>query len=57
MSCNCKIGGGPDGVCAFHRAAAAQAKKDKLNAARQQWMIEQIKRLAAELDISLDPLP
>jgi hypothetical protein len=57
MSCGCKIGGGPNGVCAFHKAESARRKKDVRDAAQQKWIIEQIKRIAEKLDVPLDPLP
>lgn len=57
MSCLCRYGGGPNGVCAFHRAEAVRARQDKLNAAKQQWIIKQIFDIAKKLDMDLDPLP
>ncbi len=55
--CNCKYGGGPNGICAFHRHAAAQAKAEQKRKAREKWIINQIKKLAEKLNIDLDPLP
>lgn len=57
MSCGCRIGGGINGLCAFHKSESARQKQDVRNAARQKWIIEQIKRLATEVGITLDPLP
>jgi hypothetical protein len=57
MSCTCKIGGGPSGVCAFHRAEIVRRRKDKYDAAKQEWIIKQICRFAELHEIKLDPFP
>lgn len=57
MSCLCKMGGGPNGVCAFHRAEIARRKKDKYDAAKQEWIVKMICKLAKEANIQLDPFP
>ena len=57
MSCGCRYGGGPNGVCAFHRAEAVRARKDKRDAATQEWIVKQICNIAKQLEMNLDPLP
>ena len=51
------MGGGPNGVCAFHRAEIARRKKDKYDAAKQEWIVKMICKLAKEANIQLDPFP
>lgn len=57
MSCGCKIGGGPNGVCAFHRAEIVRRRKDKYDAAKEAWIVKQICVLAEGLNMKLDPFP
>lgn len=57
MSCMCRIGGGPDGVCAFHRAEAYKAKQRTYDLKVREWMILQIQKIAKEIGIQLDPFP
>lgn len=57
MSCGCKIGGGPEGVCSFHRAEIIRRRKDKFDAAKEEWIVKQICRLAEEHHMMLDPFP
>lgn len=53
----CGIGGGPDGVCAFHRAEAYKAKQRTYDLKVREWMILQIQKIARETGIQLDPFP
>ncbi len=57
MSCGCKIGSGPEGVCAFHRAEILRRRKDKFDTAKEEWIVKQICTLAKKLDVKLDPFP
>lgn len=63
--CECKIGGGSNGLCAFHRHQAALVKQKRLNAPNEEyekalreygrasieWLMEAMELLLAQNDL------